>query len=433
MGTKLVVISMDAMIAEDLPVLAKHRVFQEILGDGALVTGVRSIYPTLTYPCHTTMVTGCLPDRHGVTANLPLCPGADPIPWNFYHDAVRCRDIFDAVKEAGMTTAAVGWPVTGNHPSIDYLVDEIWPVERKMTPKNLKAVIFQSGTSQEIFDEIVKPLVPLRLPRTQPNTAEFSTGIAAGILRKYRPDVLFLHIAQFDHYRHKQGVRGPLIERAAEESAKNLETLEEALADNGDLDSCNIVLTSDHGQMDCQRTARPNVLLREAGFITVDEKERVTDWRAYAVCTGMSAQIWLRDAEDKALYEEAYRLLQKCAEEGTYGFSKVYTAEETERTEHLSGGFSFVLETDDITYFEDEWTGEYMTPDRAFLNGWFHGSHGYHPDKGPRMPFVGKGPAFRKGAVLEHARLQDQAPTYARILGVSLPDTDGQVMEELLV
>ena len=433
MGTKLIIISMDAMISEDIRVLSKHRVFQEILENGALVREVRSIYPTLTYPCHSTMVSGNLPDRHGVTANSPLCPGVKPLPWNFYHDAMRCRDIFDACKEAGLTTAAVGWPVTGNHPSIDYLVDEIWPAEKPMSPKNLRETLLGSGTSEEIFEEIVKPLVPLRLPRTQPNTAIFSSTIAAGIIRKYRPDVLAIHLAEFDHYRHKLGVHGPLIEKGAEEQAENLLTIEEALRENGDLETCNIVLTSDHGQLDCHRRAAPNVLLREHGYITVDEKERVTDWRVYAVPTGMSVQVWLKDPSDRALYDEVYVLLRKCAEEGSYGFSKVYTEEETEAGDHLAGGFSFVLETDDITHFTDDWTGEYMKEDKAFLDGFFYGSHGYHPDKGPRMPFIARGPAFRKGAVLDHARLEDQAPTYAKILGVSLPDTDGRVMEELLV
>ncbi|MBQ4002238.1 MAG: alkaline phosphatase family protein [Lachnospiraceae bacterium] len=215
MGTKLVIISLDAMIAEDLPILAKHRVFQEFFEESAQVKAVRSIYPTLTYPCHATMISGLLPDRHGVTANSPLCPGVKPIPWNFYHDAQRGRDLFDACKEAGLTTAAVAWPVTGNHPSIDYLVDEIWPTKEQMSPRSLKDVILGSGTSEEIFEEIVKPLVPIRLPRTQPQTAIFNTRIAAGILRKYRPDVLALHLAEFDHYRHKMGVHGPLIEKGA--------------------------------------------------------------------------------------------------------------------------------------------------------------------------------------------------------------------------
>ena len=432
MGTKLVVISMDAMITEDILFLEKHDIFREFISEAAMVREVRSIYPTLTYPCHTTMISGNLPDRHGVTANSPLCPGVRPLPWNFFHEAVKCRDLFDACKEAGLRTAAVGWPVTGNHPSIDYLVDEIWPVDRKMTPKNLKAVLLGSGTSEEIFEEIVKPLVKLRLPRTQPNTAIFSSNIAAGIIRKYRPDVLAIHIAEFDHYRHKLGVHGPLIEKGAAEQAENLLTIEEALRENGDLETCNIVLTSDHGQLDCHRRAAPNVLLREQGYITVDDKDRVTDWRVYAVAVGMSVQIWLKDPSDKALYEEVYSFLQKCAEEGTYGFSKVWTREETEAMEHLTGGFSFILETDDITHFTDDWMGPYMKEDQAFLDGFFYGSHGYHPDKGPRMPFIARGPAFRKGAVLPNAFLQDQAPTYARILGVSLPDTDGRVMEELL-
>lgn len=432
MGTKLLIISLDAMIAEDLPILAKHRVFQEFFEESAQVKAVRSIYPTLTYPCHATMISGLLPDRHGVTANSPLCPGVKPIPWNFYHDAQRGRDLFDACKEAGLTTAAVAWPVTGNHPSIDYLVDEIWPTKEQMSPRSLKDVILGSGTSEEIFEEIVKPLVPIRLPRTQPQTAIFNTRIAAGILRKYRPDVLALHLAEFDHYRHKMGVHGPLIEKGAAELAENLQELEDALKANGDLESCNIVLTSDHGQLDCRRKACPNVLLREKGFIKTDEKDRVTDWSAYAVAVGMSVQIWLRDPSDQALKDKVYGLLKDLVEAGTYGYSEVLTVEETAARDHLSGGFSFVLETDNVTHFSDDWTGEYMTPDKAFLQGYFYGSHGYHPDKGPKMAFIGRGPAFKQGAVLESARLQDQAPTYARILGVSLPDTDGRVMEELL-
>ena len=96
MGTKLIVISMDAMITEDIPFLEKHDVFKELLREAAMVREVRSIYPTLTYPCHSTMISGNLPDRHGITANSPLCPGVKPLPWNFYHDAMKCRDLFDA-------------------------------------------------------------------------------------------------------------------------------------------------------------------------------------------------------------------------------------------------------------------------------------------------------------------------------------------------
>ena len=75
------------------------------------------------------------------------------------------------------------------------------------------------------------------------------------------------------------------------------------------------------------------------------------------------------------------------------------------------------------------WTGPYIV-DRP--EGKLKGSHGFHPDFGPRPFFLGCGPAFRKGAVLEQARLIDGAPTYAKILGVDLPDAQGQALQELL-
>ena len=46
--------------------------------------------------------------------------------------------------------------------------------------------------------------------------------------------------------------------------------------------------------------------------------------------------------------------------------------------------------------------------------------------------FIAKGPAFKAGAYREHGRVIDEAPTYARILGDSLPEAEGCVMEDML-
>ena len=66
------------------------------------------------------------------------------------------------------------------------------------------------------------------------------------------------------------------------------------------------------------------------------------------------------------------------------------------------------------------------------LAGRMGGDHGFHPDKGPRPFFLGCGPAFKKGVVLKDANLVDGAPTYARIMGVELPQTEGKALTELL-
>ena len=64
--------------------------------------------------------------------------------------------------------------------------------------------------------------------------------------------------------------------------------------------------------------------------------------------------------------------------------------------------------------------------------GYTEGDHGYHPDKGPRPPFIAFGPDINKGIILESAELVDGAPTYAKILGIEMPDVDGRVLSELI-
>ena len=81
----------------------------------------------------------------------------------------------------------------------------------------------------------------------------------------------------------------------------------------------------------------------------------------------------------------------------------------------------------DAFSLNSEWDGEYM---RAL--SCTAGSHGYHPEKGPRPAMLCCGPSFQKGVVIENAGIVDGAPTWARLLHVSLPGTDGHALTELL-
>jgi predicted AlkP superfamily pyrophosphatase or phosphodiesterase len=42
--------------------------------NGAYAEGVRGSFPTVTYPSHTTIVTGVLPAKHGIYYNTPVEP-----------------------------------------------------------------------------------------------------------------------------------------------------------------------------------------------------------------------------------------------------------------------------------------------------------------------------------------------------------------------
>lgn len=426
---KLIVLSVDALVFEDLEYLKDLPNFKWLMENGSRVERVKSIYPTLTYPCHTTMATGCYPDKHGIIHNFEFTLDGEN-HWMFQHRFVNpdCEDIMDACKKAGLTTASVGWPIHGNHPSVDYLVDECWP--KGGSPiEDYAQCYLEHGTPQWLFDEAVAPVLELRVGRKQPESSYFLTHISSAIIRKYQPDILIQHPGNVDAFRHKTGVFSDAVTEGLRQADEMLGMLIDATKDAGVFEDTNFIVTADHGQLNCTRALNLNRLFLDRGWITLNEKGEVEDYRVWCRGVGMCAYIYIKDDNLKS---EVFDLLQKMQSEGAWGFSAVYTKEEAQAM-RLDGDFCYVLETDGCTKFSADWDQPIVTNFEESLTGLrVKGEHGYHPDKGPRPPFLACGPAIKTGVVLEHAELVDGAPTYARILGVSLPNADGRVLEELL-
>jgi len=426
---KLIVISLDALIYEDLEYLKTKPTFGMLIDNGSMVERMHSIYPSLTYPCHITMATGCYPDKHGIVNNTKLAYEKNP-PWIFEHENVRCEDILDACKKSGFTTASVGWPVSGNHKSVDYLVNECWPDAGSPIEAYRDAYI-KNGTPEWLFDEVVAPFLWMRVGRKQPESSYFLTRITAEIIRKYKPDILTLHQGNIDSYRHKSGVFSDLVKTGLDECENMLTTIIQATKDAGVFEETNFVVTADHGQLNTTRYVNLNSLFRSLGLIETNDDGSIKKCRVWCQQTGMSAQIYLDDKSDKKLESDVYNLLKEKRDDGVWGISEVYTREEFQKM-HLDGEFSFVVETDGSTSFEQDWQGPFAKPTQLTITGRVGGNHGFHPDKGPRPPFIACGPAFLKGAIIPNAELVDGAPTYAKVMGVELPDADGKALVQLL-
>ena len=74
--SRVIVFSCDAMVYEDIKYLLETSPrFAELFKKGSMVKRTRTIYPSVTYPCHTSMSTGCYPNKHGVTNNNVFMPG----------------------------------------------------------------------------------------------------------------------------------------------------------------------------------------------------------------------------------------------------------------------------------------------------------------------------------------------------------------------
>lgn len=70
---KLVVISLDSMGFRDLNELRELTPnLAALIDQGAWVKRVQGIFPTLTYPSHTSIITGQYPAVHGIVNNTKL-------------------------------------------------------------------------------------------------------------------------------------------------------------------------------------------------------------------------------------------------------------------------------------------------------------------------------------------------------------------------
>lgn len=428
----LVVISQDAMVYEDLALLQTLPAYSKIWDKTAIVKRVRSVYPTITYPNHTAMRTGCYCGKHGIINNEQTILGEVSSNWEFFNDSVKVGDIFDAAKAAGLTTAAVFWPVTGNHKNIDYLVNEYWP----QTPEETTCECFlNSGSTPEVIEKVVKPNQHFveNKHRKHPYADQFVYGCACSIIREFKPNLLMIHPANLDSYRHQTGIFTDKVVQGIHELDLWFGDIMKALDDAGILEDTDIFVISDHGQINITRVVAMNAVLASRGLIDVNEKGEIVDWTAMIKSTGASAQVYLKNPECPKAYEKTYEVLKSLVEDGVYGIERVYTAEEVMKEEGLGGKFSFVIETDGYTSFSNDWRRPWVRNIDITDYKFGHGTHGYQPDKGPQPTLVAFGPDIKPGVVIERRPIVDEAPTYAKILNVELPDADGKAIDEILL
>ena len=70
MRKKLIVLSIDSLFDEDMELLKTLPNFKKILEQGSYVKGgMRSVYPSFTYPAHASIITGTWPMYHGIFHN----------------------------------------------------------------------------------------------------------------------------------------------------------------------------------------------------------------------------------------------------------------------------------------------------------------------------------------------------------------------------
>ena len=418
----VLLISVDGMKPEAVIDAPSHGLkvpnLRAFMADGVYAGGVRGVLPTLTYPSHTTLLTGASPAKHGIIDNTTF----DPLlrnqrGWYWYAEDIKVPTLWDAAAAAHLATANIYWPVSVGA-AITYNLPQIW---RAGTDDDLKLQRASStpGLEQELSAELG------RYPGGMEETVaedEIRARFAIRLLEKKHPSFFTVYLTGLDTEEHASG---PF-------SQKSNETLERLDAVVGSLRAAaekaapgraTICVVSDHGFAAVEHDVNLYAAFREAGLFSIDKDNKVTSWKAMLWPAGGSAAVMLADPTDEQLLAQVKALLDKLAGDPANGIDRIWSQREIQR----AGGFpnAAFLVSLKIGY---EMAYSLSMPLIAKPSNL--GMHGYVPERTEmRSSFFIVGPHILKGKSLGEIDMRQIAPTLANILHIRLAGAELQGIE----
>ncbi len=403
----VVVISLDGFpaFALDDPKLPIPTLQQLIhSGVSARMTGVN---PTVTWPNHTSMVTGVRSDQHGLLANgtIVRTGGWPPVrvePMIDKEQMVHVPTVYDAAYKAGLTTAQVDWVAINRAPTITWAFNE-WatasgPVEQEMIQKGVIAA--------SDLENFTKSNILFR--------DQIWTTAAAYLIREHKPNLLLVHFLSLDSVHHQYGPGSLAATSAIAFLDGCVARLVEAVRLSGMAAGTTFIVVSDHGLKKYTKEVRPAVAIAAAGL----------EGKVFVLAEGGSAYVYFDSSQAAELAPRVTRTL-----EGVEGIDKIigpdgFAALGLPQPGREPQMYQLLLTAKDGYSFTGA-TGGPVTaavPQQA-------GSHGYlasDPDMDPI--FIASGYGVRAGASLGRIANIDVAPTIADLLGVRLPTAKGNLI-----
>ncbi|MFA6231524.1 MAG: ectonucleotide pyrophosphatase/phosphodiesterase [Rhodanobacter sp.] len=419
LATPVLLISIDGLRPADVLEAQQRGMqlpnLQAFLKQGSYAHDVRGVLPTLTYPSHTTLITGVSPNVHGIGGNLTFDPySKNQQGWDWYASDIRVPTLWDEVHASGRTTANVAWPVSVGA-QVDWNLPQIWRTGTADDRKLLAAL-----ATPGLLPSLEKGLGPYAdgiaedLPGDQNRTR-----FAVKLLETRKPYFMTAYLCALDTQQHASGPDTPEAHKVLEGIDKLVGELV-AAARRVHPDGV-VAIVSDHGFASVQHDVNLYLPFIQAGLVTVKDGV-VTAWQASPWNDGGSAAIVLKDPADAAVHKKVADLLARLQSDPQYGIAHVLDHDQVV----AQGG------TAQASWFVQFKLGYEMgiKPEAPVLSpGHYRGMHGYDAAL-PQMrsTFLIEGKGVPAGNDLGSIDMRDIAPTLAALLGVPLPQAQGKAL-----
>ena len=424
----VIVISFDAVSEEDLEFLSKQPNFSKLIKNGALIKNVESVYPSLTYPAHVTIVTGKYPKNHGVINNTVLDFKNDNPDWYWYRKYIKGDTIFYLAEKSGMKTCSILWPVTARS-KITYNMPEIFCTKR-YDNQILKSALAGSKIYQVNMN---KRFGYLRQGMEEPYLDNFATEVAKKTIRELKPNLILLHLIDSDSQKHKYGIENKEVIESLKRHDERLGEIIESLKLAGIYEDSTIIALGDHSQINVNNVIKLNSILMKNDLINVNGN-KIKSYKAIAKSCDGSSYIYLKNKNDVETRKKVRDILNELKNKYSNVIEEVYNNEEIKNL-GADINASFMIEAKRGYYFIDDFLGEAIEviDESSKIKHKLRASHGYLPSRDNyKTFFIAYGKTIKKGVVLEKGKLINHGPTIAKILDIDLRDCDGIVEERIL-
>ena len=270
----VLLISIDGMRPDYVTQADEHHLrivtLRRIMASGTYADGVTGVLPTVTYPSHTTIITGVWPAEHGILNNQRFDPerklsGA----WYWYADQIKVSTLWSASHDAGLETASVGWPVTVDATSIDYDLPEYWRSAGPGAATNPDDRSLMNAVSRP-DGEIARIAARTGTPYMMGNDTslagdEVKTIYSLDILKQHRPQFMTIHLSSLDAEQH---LAGP-FSAEADADLEGIDGMVQRLAaqELANYPNAVIAIVSDHGFAPVEHDVNLAIPFLEAGLI----------------------------------------------------------------------------------------------------------------------------------------------------------------------
>lgn len=419
----LVIVSLDGMRPDTYVHPEAHQVrmptLRKMVEQGCASTGVKGVFPTVTYPSHTAMMTGQFPGTHGIIGNTPLDPfNLTMGGWFYYAEQIKTPTLWQLVKEHGGTTAAVSWPVTVGA-KIDYLIPEYRPVRIEDDMAMLRAL-----STPGLIEGM-----EAKLGKTNPSNVkdDFKADAASYIFAKYKPTLLLLHLAETDHAEHVDGPDSAAAAKVFEETDARVAKLKSEIESAAGSEGVAWMIVSDHGFQNVRSQVNIQIPLSKAGLVEYGKDNKVSSWRVYPIGGGGSFALVAKDQQDKEAIAKATEEFKTLAANPQNGIKKLYTADELKAMDAYPGAF-LAGDMEEGFATGAAHAGDLVTPSTTTK-----GTHGYDPSN-PKLyaSFIVAGDHAAHCDTMAPGELVDVGPTAAAMLGFEFPGVKGHVHQEAI-